>query len=75
MEVSGQIRPGRFTLREGTTGTHWIGGWVGCVPPLPQYAFVAWCSVKRKHTGITLPLPRTDPVYFLGILKQSGLYV
>jgi hypothetical protein len=22
-------RPGRFTLREKATGTHWIGGWVG----------------------------------------------
>jgi hypothetical protein len=22
-------RPGRFTLRERTLGTHWIGGWVG----------------------------------------------
>jgi hypothetical protein len=22
-------RPGRFTPREGTPGTHWIGGWVG----------------------------------------------
>jgi len=22
-------RPGRFTLRERASGTHWIGGWVG----------------------------------------------
>jgi hypothetical protein len=22
-------RPGRFTFRETSTGTHWIGGWVG----------------------------------------------
>jgi hypothetical protein len=22
-------RPGRFTLREGAPGTHWIGDWVG----------------------------------------------
>jgi len=22
-------RPGRFSLREGAPGTHWIGGWVG----------------------------------------------
>jgi len=21
----------------------------GTIPPLPQYAFVAWCSVKKKH--------------------------
>jgi len=25
------------------------------IPPLPQYAFMAWCSVES--TGITLPLP------------------
>jgi hypothetical protein len=27
----------------------------GAIPPLPQYAFMAWCSVKS--TGTTLPLP------------------
>jgi hypothetical protein len=27
----------------------------GAIPPIPQYAFMAWCSVK-KTTGITLPL-------------------
>jgi hypothetical protein len=21
----------------------------GAIPPLPQYAFMAWCSVKKKH--------------------------
>jgi hypothetical protein len=21
----------------------------GALPPLPQYAFMAWCSVKKKH--------------------------
>jgi hypothetical protein len=26
----------------------------GSIPPLPQYAFMAWCSVKRS-TGKTLP--------------------
>jgi len=29
----------------------------GDIPPLPQYAFMAWCSVKRKGTGTALPLP------------------
>jgi hypothetical protein len=24
----------------------------------PQYAFMTWCSVKKKSTGTTLPLPR-----------------
>jgi hypothetical protein len=28
---------------------------LGAIHPLPQYAFMAWCSVKS--TGITLPLP------------------
>jgi hypothetical protein len=27
----------------------------GAIPPLTQYAFIAWCSVKS--TGTTLPLP------------------
>jgi hypothetical protein len=26
------------------------------IPPVPQYAFMAWCSVK-KSTGIILLLP------------------
>jgi len=21
----------------------------GAIPPLPQYAFMAWCLVKKKH--------------------------
>jgi hypothetical protein len=28
----------------------------GVVPPLPQYAFMAWCSGRRSR-GTTLPLP------------------
>jgi hypothetical protein len=28
----------------------------GAIPPFPQYAFMAWCSV-RGSTGTTLPLP------------------
>jgi hypothetical protein len=28
----------------------------GAVPPLPQYAFMAWCSA-RGSTGTNLPLP------------------
>jgi hypothetical protein len=23
----------------------------GVIPPLPQYAFMAWCSVKEKEQG------------------------
>jgi hypothetical protein len=21
----------------------------GAIPPLPQYSFIAWCSVKKQH--------------------------
>jgi hypothetical protein len=28
----------------------------GAIYPLPQYAFVAWCSVKSKWTTLPLPL-------------------
>jgi hypothetical protein len=28
----------------------------GAVPPIPRYAFMAWCSVK-KSTGTALVLP------------------
>jgi hypothetical protein len=23
----------------------------GAIPPLPQYDFMAWCSVKKKYRG------------------------
>jgi hypothetical protein len=26
----------------------------GVIPPLSQYAFPAWCSVKKKSTGTTI---------------------
>jgi hypothetical protein len=49
MEVSGQLHaPGRFTLRERTPSTHWIGGWVG-----PRAVLDA--VVKRK-----IPSPRQE---------------
>jgi len=36
-----------------TTHLHLVQGsrMRGDIPPLPQYAFMAWCSVKRKGTG------------------------
>jgi hypothetical protein len=40
--------PGRFTLRERTPGTHWIGGWV-------EPRAVLDVVVKRK-----IPSPRRD---------------
>jgi hypothetical protein len=27
------------------------------IPPLPQYAFMAWYSVTKESTGTALPLP------------------
>jgi hypothetical protein len=27
----------------------------GAIPPLPHYAFIAWCLVKKKSRGTTLP--------------------
>jgi hypothetical protein len=41
-------RPGRFTLRERASGTHWLGGWVG-----PRAVLDA--VVKRK-----IPSPRRE---------------
>jgi hypothetical protein len=41
-------RPGRFTSRERTPGTHWIGGWVGPRAVLDT-------AVKRK-----IPSPRRE---------------
>jgi hypothetical protein len=32
----------------------------GNIPPLPQYAFMAWCSV-RGSTGTTLPFTLSMP--------------
>jgi len=40
----------------------------GVVPPLPQYAFMAWCSV-RGSAGTTLPLPY--PSICLEELKEN----
>jgi len=37
----------------------------GSMDPLPQYAFMAWCSVKNKGTGTTLPSPFTHQHYFV----------
>jgi hypothetical protein len=38
----------------------------GAIPPLPQYVFMAWWSVKRKHR-VTLPFT------FIFILEQEKL--
>jgi hypothetical protein len=40
----------------------------GAIPPLPKYAFRAWCSVKRS-TGTALPLP-----YYRSMLRKINQY-
>jgi hypothetical protein len=45
----------------------------GAIPSFPQYAFMAWCSVKS--TGTVLPLPfillsyRSAFMYYLSMLQ------
>jgi len=34
----------------------------GAIPPLPQYAFMAWCSVKARGQLYLLPLPVPLPL-------------
>jgi hypothetical protein len=43
----------------------------GAVPPLIQYAFMAWCSVKMKAQGQLLPLPFTV-VYFQKVVSLEN---
>jgi hypothetical protein len=33
----------------------------GAVPSLPQYALMAWCSVKAQEQLYLLPLPENTP--------------
>jgi hypothetical protein len=40
----------------------------GAIPPLPQYAFMAWCSVKAQGQ-LSLPLP-----YLSNIIPHLGSY-
>jgi hypothetical protein len=41
----------------------------GAILPLPQYAFMAWCSVK-KSTGTALPLGYCS--FFIHALEQTN---
>jgi hypothetical protein len=44
----------------------------GDIPPLPQYAFMAWCSVKKKKFWYTSPTPnfmKTHPAVWV---QQTG---
>jgi len=51
-----------------TTHPHLVpkSGLCGAIPPLLQYAFVAWCSVKEKHRDIfTFPFTTTHWLLYL----------
>jgi hypothetical protein len=39
----------------------------GAIPPLPQYAFTTWCSVKSAGTN----LPFTFYVHLLNVICQN----
>jgi len=39
----------------------------GAIPPLPQYAFMAWCWVKRKHSD--------NFTFYLTLLISRILYL
>jgi hypothetical protein len=43
----------------------------GAIPPLPQYALMAWCSVKS--TGTALSLPFTIEMHFYSVQYQEFL--
>jgi hypothetical protein len=54
-------RPGRFTHREGTPGTHWIGGWVGPRAVLDAVVKRKISSPCRESNSRTLIVqPYTD---------------
>jgi hypothetical protein len=40
------------------------------IHPLPQYAFMAWCSVKES-TGTTLHLPLPLPFTFRLVIRTQ----
>jgi hypothetical protein len=46
----------------------------GAVHPLPQYAFMAWCSVRRS-TGTTLILSSLLPLGLQSFLFLSNFHI
>jgi hypothetical protein len=47
-------RPGRFTIREITTGTHWIGGWVGPragLDDMDKWKLLPSPGLELRHLG------------------------
>jgi hypothetical protein len=49
----------------------------GAIPPLYKYAFMAWCSVKKKSTGLTsIPRSTLYPFYcFQNLMKEKSKLV
>jgi hypothetical protein len=45
----------------------------GVIPPLPQYAFMAWCSVKNTGTTLYLPLRGEGKSVFTKIPRHEGV--
>jgi hypothetical protein len=41
----------------------------GAIPPLPQYAFMAWCLAKKKHRDA---FTFTDNLKVLSLICRSG---
>jgi len=41
----------------------------GAVPPLPQYAFMAWCSLRGAQGQLTFPLT-SDIILVTGIPEK-----
>jgi hypothetical protein len=46
----------------------------GATPPLPQYAFMAWCSVKKQHRDNFTFIINTclDPMSHIPISGETG---
>jgi hypothetical protein len=49
-------RPGRFALREGAPGTHWIGGWVGLRAGLDAVVKKKFPTPTGTRTPIIQPI-------------------
>jgi hypothetical protein len=51
----------------------------GTIPPLPQYAFMAWCSVKAQGQFLIKKIPKpeigTDEYYNFSDQFMQVLYI
>jgi hypothetical protein len=65
-------RPSRFTPREGTPGTHWIGDWVGpraCLDVVVKRKIPSPCRDSNPRSSS--PLPSATPMSYPGSLHGS----